>query len=456
MLQSCFVSTISPARSPIPCNRELLSSQAEEGEDPGTPDDIKQAQRLCGELLWLSQRSRPDLSYPIAAMGSLLTRAAPRCVEVGMRILSYLQRTADYALEIFPQGEAVKGWSDSSFAPTGDKSHSGLLTTWMNVPISWRSCRQPFVSLSTAECELIAALETLTMCLSMRAILEQFGNIPAKTTILVDNQAAVSLANPATSAGGGWRTRHLRIRAAFLTEQIERGLVEVQFVPGSLQLADLLTKSFPRQRLQELVSLWGVVDMSIKAAKLSLARAMVMMMMVQTVRATPPAEKMPLQMDGSIELYIVVMLVGVVLVAVWESLWWIWYRITDDTGTTRRARRLRRLQKAVELELKQQMLRLDESPLEQPSTTTTREVGVQVTPAFIPMRPPEVQIQIREVEVPVPEYYSGPYYVTDGGDHVHVFPDCWGLRNANRIHDKQMCRVCRENRGRSLRQTRSG
>ena len=56
--------------------REMVNFEAFEDEEPGTEAQVKAAQRLCGELLWLAQQSRPDISYVVSAMGSLLSRAA--------------------------------------------------------------------------------------------------------------------------------------------------------------------------------------------------------------------------------------------------------------------------------------------------------------------------------------------------------------------------------------------
>ena len=71
----------------------------------------------------------------------------------------------------------------------------------------------------------------------------------------IDNQSAIAIAKPTGSTS--WRTRHLRVRAAFIREQIQLQKVIVKYVRGQHQLADLLTKSFPRQRLEELVTMWG-------------------------------------------------------------------------------------------------------------------------------------------------------------------------------------------------------
>ena len=45
---------------------------------------------------------------------------------------------------------------------------------------------------------------------------------------------------------------------ADIREQIQAQKVAVEHVKGQQQLAGLMTKAFPRQRLEELVSVWGM------------------------------------------------------------------------------------------------------------------------------------------------------------------------------------------------------
>ena len=297
------------------------------------------------------------MSFVVSAMGSLLTRAAPRCLMIGRRLLSYLQRSKTLALRLMPVGEEFVAYSDSSFAPSGSRSHTGIVLTWMNTPISWRACKQPFTCLSTAECELVAAIEALTMASSLQTVIQQL-DATSQTIILgIDNQAAIALASPTTSAS--WRTRHLRVRASFIHEQIQAKNVALRYVPGKDQWADLLTKSFPRQRLSELTTLWGFVDTVTEVAKVAAVRTLLLCHLVQTARAQ---KKDPLPLDGSFELYVMIVLVGIALIAAWEVLWWIWDRCGTTSSSTRSARRLRNVQEAVQRELLLQMAQRDAGP----------------------------------------------------------------------------------------------
>ena len=54
--------------------------------------------------------------------------------------------------------------------------------------------------------------------------------------------------------GGTWRTRHLRIKGAWLQEQVVRGWI-VTHLPGAYLCADALTKALPRERFHLLLRL---------------------------------------------------------------------------------------------------------------------------------------------------------------------------------------------------------
>ena len=69
------------------------------------------------------------------------------------------------------------------------------------------------------------------------------------TTILEDNQGCIALAkNPVLHK----RTKHIDIRYHFKRERVASGEVRVVYVPTQHQLADMLTKALPRDRLVHL------------------------------------------------------------------------------------------------------------------------------------------------------------------------------------------------------------
>ena len=286
---------------------------------------------------------------------------------------------------------------------------------------------------------------------SIEAVINQM-QATSRIHLRVDNQAAVTIAKPTSSAS--WRTRHLRVRASYIHEQVERGQLVVSYVQGKHQWADLLTKSFPRQRLEELIGIWGFVDLVAEVSKRSMVRMMVFCMMIQSSRAQGNEE--PLALTTSIDIYVIVVALGIVIVAVWELLWWCVDHCCGEVRPSRSARRLRNLQQTVQREIEQQMAdkmatwpsvpttrapdmvfgtpsasssSTTSGPPATPLPTTSRrrskpascEAGIQVD-LGPPSPRPLICYQDREVPVPVPDpiNWNYPVYVSPSGDTFHI------------------------------------
>jgi len=67
--------------------------------------------------------------------------------------------------------------------------------------------------------------------------------------LYIDNKSALALAkNPVLQD----RSKHIDVRFHFIRDCINNGSLETDYVRTGDQLADLLTKPLPRERLQEL------------------------------------------------------------------------------------------------------------------------------------------------------------------------------------------------------------
>ena len=221
------------------------------------PDVLRRAQKVTGEVLWVAQRSRPDVAYPVALMGSWCTRAPSLVAKLGMRLLEYLWTTKDDKLSLIPRDvpRRLTLYSDASFSPYGSASVTGVLVMFLGRVVLWKGKRQSIISLSTAESELIAACEAVVLGQSMQALVSTLGQGVGPMLLLVDNVAAIVLAE----GGGSQRTRHLRVRGSFVKDLQDRQELEVQHCPGDIQLADGLTKILPSSRHQYLRELIGLV-----------------------------------------------------------------------------------------------------------------------------------------------------------------------------------------------------
>ena len=173
------------ARSKIQCPRETLILTDEEEralieaqpvDTTGKEEIIKEAQRRVGELLWLTSRSRPDLQHSVSIMSSRITRCPELVNKVGERILDYLCETVSYRLSFVYHEEKENDfdvYTDSSFAPSGGRSHGSCAVFYNDCAIAWRAARQQLCTLSTAESELLEAVEGTVLGRATKGLIDE-------------------------------------------------------------------------------------------------------------------------------------------------------------------------------------------------------------------------------------------------------------------------------------------
>ena len=115
------------------------------------------------------------------------------------------------------------------------KSHGGVIVMWAGAPLAWLSQRQPLITLSSAEAELVEGIEGHLFSLNVETLLADL-QCKVQRQLMLDNTSAISLATTQDKSCS-WRTRHLRLRALALREQLLLGTVQVRFCPGNEQLA---------------------------------------------------------------------------------------------------------------------------------------------------------------------------------------------------------------------------
>ena len=142
----------------------------------------------------MSQRTRPDLAYTACLLASLSTKAPERAIRVAERALAYIQRTKAFVLTAGADDTGLIAYSDASYAPEGNRSHTGWVVFLHGSPVCWRSARQAFVTLSTAESELVAGLDAVVALQSAEAMLSDFGITGLDKTLRVDSQSALAIA----------------------------------------------------------------------------------------------------------------------------------------------------------------------------------------------------------------------------------------------------------------------
>ena len=86
-------------------------------------DEILRAQKIAGSLIWLSTRTRPDITYAQSRISSMATKAPRRAFLEGMRVSRYLNGTKDLGLQFRPckNHQSVIAFTGASFQRKGHR-----------------------------------------------------------------------------------------------------------------------------------------------------------------------------------------------------------------------------------------------------------------------------------------------------------------------------------------------
>ena len=169
----------------------------------------------------------------------------------------------DDVLQIPRHEKILEAYSDISFAPEGNRSYQGVIVLFAGSPVQWEANRQSFCTLSTAESELMAAIEAMVMSQSVEAIVKVMGDgSTLEKVIYTDNSSVISILE---KPDGPWRTRHLRLRANYLRERLRFQSDEwkVRHQKGSTLIADLLTKAVTQ--VSSWLRFWKFLDFAISS-----------------------------------------------------------------------------------------------------------------------------------------------------------------------------------------------
>jgi hypothetical protein len=198
-----------------------------------------------GTLLYLVKLSRPDLANSVRELAKVMDGANQAQEKELKRMIGYTIQTKEKILKIKVKTNTwdIVAYSDSDFAGDKDdrKSITGYVIFVSGSAISWKSKSQPCITFSITEAEYVALNETVREVKFIFQLLKTIGieaERPAK--VYVDNVGSIFLSKNKTS---GERTKHIDLKYHFIREQIQNGLIDVQFVRTSENYADVFTKN---------------------------------------------------------------------------------------------------------------------------------------------------------------------------------------------------------------------
>ena len=228
---------------------------------------------LVGALQYATN-FRPDVTYAVGIGGRCRTFPTRAMLDHMYRVLVYLGRTADYAINYLndgPDARQLSGRCDSDWHTR--RSTTGLYVKLAGGAVVHASRRQHCIACSSTEAEMMAMADLALEVLYVRSVLSDLGHVFADsdvsastadveahrlvhaalevaqaaaatehgpTLVGTDNKGAYDLCHRATV---GRHSRHVERKVFKMRELRFAGKVKVELVPTKDNASDMLTKA---------------------------------------------------------------------------------------------------------------------------------------------------------------------------------------------------------------------
>ena len=157
--------------------------------------------------------------------------------------MKYLNGTRKKVLTLSADDiRCIKWYVDAAFAMHPDyKSHTGGNMTFGKGAVQSISRKQKLNTRSSTESELVAADDISVMILWTKLFMEAQGYEINKNILYQDNKSTILLEENGKRSSGK-RTRALNVRYFFLTDQVEKGNLSIEYKPTDDMWADYMSK----------------------------------------------------------------------------------------------------------------------------------------------------------------------------------------------------------------------
>jgi hypothetical protein len=160
-----------------------------------------------------------------------------------LHLLEYVNATRRDVLTLSVDNlNVVKWYVDASFAVHPDfKSQTGAVMTYGQGAMMAMSKKQKLNTRSSTEAELVGVDDAMTLILWTKLFLQAQGYRIDKNILYQDNKSTILLAKNGKRSSSK-RTRALNIRYFFVTDQVEKGNLSIEYCPTDEMVADYMTK----------------------------------------------------------------------------------------------------------------------------------------------------------------------------------------------------------------------
>jgi hypothetical protein len=216
--------------------------------------DLKLYQEKVGTLLYAAISTRPDIAFAVNQLTQRMQSPTIADAKACDRVFRFLAGTKTLGLLFGRRDDKppVSAYADADWG--NDKNDRKSITGWIAMlhgdPISWASKKQKVVAQSTCEAELYAEAAAINETKWLSGLLDELGLGPNEAPLIYgDNQSAQELSKNDVKSE---RTKHIDIKYHYIHDEVNSGRVELEWIPTTEQLADILTKALGGPQHKEL------------------------------------------------------------------------------------------------------------------------------------------------------------------------------------------------------------
>ena len=230
------------ASTPLPAGYVPMPNK-----DEVDPELRQKIQSVIGSLLFIMLGTRSDIAFAVTKLSQFAANPSQDHLHKALYICRYLAGTRDYAL-VF-DGKSNGGliaYTDSDWAsdPIKRRSTTGFFMKLADGNICWQSRLQRTVASSSTEAEYMALSDCSRQVMWLKSVLMELKRtVTVPVPICGDNQGSIFTGS---NAYRDRRMKHIDIRYHYIRELVEEKEVELFFIDGSDNPADLFTKNLGR------------------------------------------------------------------------------------------------------------------------------------------------------------------------------------------------------------------
>ena len=235
-----------PISTPLTPGTRLSAADCPTSQEEKDNMATRPYRELVGALAWLALGTRPDIAYATSSLARFGHNPGRTHWEAAKRVLRYLKGTRGWRLKLGGSQPQISAYTDADWGGDRDDRRSiGAYIVKIGCgAVSWKSKKQTCVALSSTEAEYVALCQVAKESVWMLDFLGGLGvSICNAMVVNVDNQGAIALArNPVFHD----RSKHIDIQYHYTRNLIREKRIQLDYVPTSEMLADLLTKPLAR------------------------------------------------------------------------------------------------------------------------------------------------------------------------------------------------------------------